>query len=580
MFTTRLLGLLTLALVGMAGTSSAQVATYDATSRLLILPAVKVGASTYLDVRLLDTGNFNFTLQSATEQVPPGNASTVYDDASSLLTIPAVKVGSVTYLDVTLLNLGNFTFSLQSAAELPASTRAEIEAAYATVETRWATAVPTPGNVTVEQSDGCYLHNGRTRANVIEFIDADLAGYRSSEAYRVGRNLTNVQVLARRTSSNPDGSTRTEIDSQVDVMFKDGTSVLGAKTTWISGSSAGTPGCSTPQTGANWRDLGNQHKVGVDVRARNVRDERHSISTGAPLSPAINYRRDVQWRVTDPMGNATYVVVTGPGPTVSANGANVPFSLLLLSPRVQRSAPEFAGKSGQYLNWRDLDSFRMCRTTGTGVPVLGLADCVGQGTGGDNWGWSTATPDTAADQSFNGYGFMAGGVYTFAVYNDDGWKTVNGHVGRTPIATYRVPLESLPYTFVEMAGTGTLADKFPRLGFAGMTSVQVRNNLVSATPSAMNAQWVKPPPLSDGRQFMVGDIYEYFHGVKVGNAGGASFPRHRYVQVLFPASTALSFGGLAVSATPAEIVAKTYAEFAVEYQDRDSRWINSIMSFQ
>jgi hypothetical protein len=61
-----------------------------------------------------------------------------------------------------------------------------------------------------------------------------------------------------------------------------------------------------------------------------------------------------------------------------------------------------------------------------------------------------------ADQGFASQGWGAGGIYRFDVYNDDRWKTVNGHVNKTPIATYFDALQRLPYTFVEMARANIL----------------------------------------------------------------------------------------------------------------------------
>ena len=107
------------ALLGVASGVSAQVATYDGASGVLDIPAVKVGAATYVDVTLRNSGGYVFVLQTAIEQLPAGAADASYDGASGVLTIPAVQVGGTTYGNVTLHNAGGYTFTLLSATEQP-----------------------------------------------------------------------------------------------------------------------------------------------------------------------------------------------------------------------------------------------------------------------------------------------------------------------------------------------------------------------------------------------------------------------------------------------------------------------------
>ncbi|MEO8187305.1 MAG: hypothetical protein ABI580_08085, partial [Burkholderiaceae bacterium] len=170
---------------------------------------------------------------------------------------------------------------------------------------------------------------------------------------------------------------------QFDVTYADG-SVERSLATLISGSSFGTVGCATPQNSSVLRNLGNQQVVRIEARARNIREENYSLA-GAPLVPLVTYRNDVQMFVRDPMGNSTYIIVSGPGP---AGAGGQPFSLKLISPRLLRAAPELAGKNGNFLNWEDDETFRFCRIVGPTVPVAEVADCVGQGATGNNWGWN------------------------------------------------------------------------------------------------------------------------------------------------------------------------------------------------
>jgi hypothetical protein len=560
-------------------TATAGSATYDPVTQVLTLPAVKVGADVYSPVTLLNVGNYTFTLQAATPQIPAGPGYAAYDLANQLLSIPAVKVGASTFVDVTLLNLGNFTFALQAATELPAATLNAAKALLASVDALWASEVPRSGELRMSLSDGCWRHDGKTRAMAVSEVDADPPLSAQRDAYRVGSTHGNLQVLAVRNRSNPDGSARQEIDVRYDVSYKDGSTVVGTEWTLISGSSVGTPGCTTPQNTAALRFLGNQRLLQTSVRARNGRDERYAASTGAALTPAVNHRRTLQWAIADPTGAATHVVVSGPGPGATVGNTALPFSLKFISPRLLRSAPELQGKSGNFLNWLDDDLWRYCRVSGSATPLASTADCVGQGAGSFELGVTTATPNAAADQAFAAQGWVLGAVYRFDIYNDDGWKTVNGHAGKTPLATYYSRLDALPYSFVEMAGSGA-ADKFARLSFAGLSSAQVRANAVSAAPAAMNVSWTALPSFSDGRRLVLFSSYEYHQGARLGNATGVFNPAYRWTFNSYPASTASGNPSWAVTAKPANQLDKSYFEFSLLFSDRNDLQLLSTVSFQ
>lgn len=547
-----------------------QVINYDAATMLVTIPTVSVGAATYTNVTLRNRGDFVFDLVDATEQIPASPGMGVYDEATGLLSLPAVKVGAETYLDVTLQNVGNFVMTLQSATLLPAIVSSDVAAYVAAGEALFVTAVPPSGVARMALADACWRHNGRSRANQIQQIDDDLGTYLQREAYQIGRKLQNVQVLALRNTVNPDGSARREIDIQYDVVFLDGTVARGARESLLSGSSAGTPGCTTPQAGNGLRAMGNQQLVQVNARARNSRDERYAIATGAALTPAVNYRRDVQLNVVDPMGNATHVIVTGPGPTGNVAGAAVQFSMKLLSPRILRSAPELVGKSGNFLNWLDDDSFRACRISGSNVPVAAIADCAGLGVQGAEWGWTSSAPNASSDQGFANQGWVAGGVYRFDVYNDDGWKTVNGQNGKTPIATYFAKLDRLPYTFAEMTG------KYPLGNLGALSPAQVASNATSATPAPMALSWTSAATMSDGYKHHLYQVWEFHQGRRVGNANNAFNPALRSLIRAYPGTTATSMPNFPVSPLLPEQANKSYVEFNLFFSDPTS--FNQILS--
>lgn len=95
--------------------AAGQSINYDPSTNLLTIPSVQVGAATYIDVRLLNVGNYTFALQGATEQMPAGPAAAVYDPATAVLSLPLVVFGYVNYVDVTLRNVGNYTFTVLTA---------------------------------------------------------------------------------------------------------------------------------------------------------------------------------------------------------------------------------------------------------------------------------------------------------------------------------------------------------------------------------------------------------------------------------------------------------------------------------
>ena len=316
----------------------------------------------------------------------------------------------------------------------------------------FATALPGAGAERFKFSDSCLLAGGQSKGYQVKNYDDNRALSQQENAFVVGSTTNNVRVVAKRKITSANGTTRLEADVIYDTVYKDGTTAIGTAATLVSGSTAGA--CATPGNSADLRFLGDQRKVFVDLQARNLRTDDFSLATGAPSATTpTTQRREVRFRVFDAANAATYAVVTGPGPA-GANGQ--PFSFKLLSPRILRSAPELAGKPGNVTSLRDTDTFKICRIVGTAVPTADIADCVGQGASFDNWGSNLPAnagdpaAQKSADDRFAAQRWIAGGNYTFAVYADDGWKTVNGKTGKTPVATYSAVLKSLPYTFAQM----------------------------------------------------------------------------------------------------------------------------------
>lgn len=99
-----------------------QQATFDAGTGVLTLPAVKVGTSTYTSVLLglVNPAIYSFRLQSASPQVPAGPADITFDASTGVLTVPSVKVGAANYrVRFQLTDAATFTFALTTADLLP-----------------------------------------------------------------------------------------------------------------------------------------------------------------------------------------------------------------------------------------------------------------------------------------------------------------------------------------------------------------------------------------------------------------------------------------------------------------------------
>ena len=448
-----------------------------------------------------------------------------------------------------------------------------------------ATAVPAPGSANTALNDGCFLADGRSKAYIVADFDADPLAVASRQA-GVGTVRSNVKVLAERTVANADGTSRREIDVKYDVAYKDGSKFESpADTTLdetiISGSSAGAKladgsACVTPDSKTDWRFYGNRKLVRTAVTASNERIDRTSLATGLPVSPAVVYSKYLNLVVQDPANVATYAIITGPGLSVTTLGAVG--SLKLLSVRVLRTAPERAGKPGNVVDWRDVDSWRMCQNAAGNNAAADTADCVVNGSNsGFTWGYYSNTSGTALDTSFSTLNIRAGDAYTIAVYNDDGWKTVNGQLGKTPIATYTNVLRALPFSAATLAGSGPTADLFARFSSSSKTAAEIataiRTKAAISTDVTLSALGAMP----DGRVQHLADIYAFEQGNA--NTNGTAFPRSRRILFGYPGAQATS----ATFTNPVPVTAlvlPTFASFALEYNNRNGNTVWTSYAWQ
>ncbi len=449
-----------------------------------------------------------------------------------------------------------------------------------------ATAIPTPGSSALALNDGCYLQNGSSKAFVVADFDSDPVAL-ASRRFVVGSVRSNVRVLAERASTNADGTSRREIDVKYDVAYKDGTKFTALddatpNETIISGSSTGSKeadgsACATAESKSDWRFYGNRKVINANVGAYNERTARTSLATGQAVTPSVVYSKYIRFNVTDPANVAKYATISGPG-IVSGSPA-APITLKMVSVRLLRDAPEFAGKNGNFVDWKDTDTWRICRTTTGGLAAAETADCVANGATTNNWGSFGATAPATIDTSFDALGVVAGGEYTVKVYNDDGWKTVNGQVSSTPVATYTIKLANLPFKAATIGGApGVAPDLFPRLSASSTSFFDIAAAIRGRTAVSTDLTWTPEGTMPDGRPLGWGSLYSFKQG-RV-NAGQLLFnPASRQFDPTYPAAN-VAGAALAVPAAVAKLGAPTYAEITFSMNNRNGNVVQSIYSFQ
>ena len=436
----------------------------------------------------------------------------------------------------------------------------------------------TTGAAANSLSDGCYLANGRSKAYLVAEFDIDPLSV-AGRQFLIGSTRSAPQVIAERTTTNSDGTTRREIDIRYVVNYKDGSkNDLTLQDTIISGSSASSKmadgsTCATPESMSDWRFFGNRKIVSTFVNATNETIDRTALATGLAITPPKLHRKFVTLGVNDPAKVATYAIISGPGLTTTVGG--IAMTLKLVAPRLLRDAPEFAGKNGNFVNWKEDDNFRICRTTSGNFDFAETANCVSQGATSDRWEVSNADP-VALDTAFAAYGFAAGGIYTIKVYGDDGWKTVNGQLGKTPIATYASTLEHLPFSAAALAPAGA-SSLYPALITSSKSAADVATAIRAKAAYSLNLTWSAPLVMPDGRPTAHTNIYFFEQGRA--SAGTAFNPASRQVGVEIAGATATALNAT-VPAAAAQLVTPTYAEYGIQYTNRNGNTIRAVYAWQ
>lgn len=234
------------------------------------------------------------------------------------------------------------------------------------------------------------------------------------------------------------------------------------------------------------------------------------------------------------------------------------------------TAPEFAGKPGNSLDPVPEDAFRICWTAGSaGLADAAVADCTQNGAE-INAVRVQNTDAAALDRAFAALGFAAGGTYTLQVYADDGWKTVNGQAGKTPIATYQARLGALPESAAALAA-GTTAN-YPNATMS-LTPVDIATALRNKTAAAIQVTVVKPAKASTPLRLESGYIFEQGRV-----SASAAFPNVRLDRTTYPAANATSFSA-SILVPPQNLAIPTTGELGVTYNDPGGRSIRNVMSF-
>lgn len=455
----------------------------------------------------------------------------------------------------------------------------DAQAFFAGYDAARATTIPATGASAFAFTDGCSLENGRTKAFAVAEFDANPLAV-ARDQFIVGSTRTNVQVLAERSFNNADGTARREIDVQYVINYQDGTKNEAATQTLISGSSSGSrspdgTACTAAENKAALRFFGNRKVVNTFVNATNERVERTSLATGLPLSPTVGYSKYISLGVQDPAHVATYATISGPGLIFSDR---TPLTLKLVSPRLLRDAPEFAGKRGHYVDWDDTDSFQVCRTAADEYASAETADCVAHGASGVGWGSFNFDDPAALDASFGSFGVVAGGQYTIKIYGGVGWKTINGQSTETPIATYVSTLSHLPFGAVALAGTGVISDLFARVLTNTRTAAQIATEINNKAAFSVGLTWRIPGAMPDARAVALSSLYSFESGRQAAVQPNFN-PASRRFDPTYPGSQATA-ATLNVPAPGPNMAVPTYGEAGFIYVNRNGNIVRTTYTYQ
>ena len=230
------------------------------------------------------------------------------------------------------------------------------------------------------------------------------------------------------------------------------------------------------------------------------------------------------------------------------------------------------------MDWRDIDSFRFCsNSAANNSGPADTVDCVANGGTGNNWG-SFSNPSAAAlDTNFATLNIKAGDSYTIKIYADDGWKTVNGQAGKTPIATYTNILSALPFSAATLAGTGVTADLYARFTSNTKTPAEIAVAIRTKAAISTDSTWTLPGTMPDGRLTQMVDSYVFEQGNA--NTNGTAFPRSRQFLFSYPGAQATS-AKFTFPVPVTALVLPTFGSINLEYSNRNGNTVLSTYTWQ
>jgi len=463
---------------------------------------------------------------------------------------------------IALSACGGGSSTEDSAPSAPTASTAELVQNYVKAnEALLAQQMPASGAERFALVDACYLGNGSSKDMLVSNWSASQA---QNTSHLVGRKMVNVQVLAERKATNADGSTRHEVDIGYDEQYTDGTATTDLAETLVAGSTNGT--CANPQTGGALRALGNRRVAALGLLSRNRLDVFHKLADGERAAADYRLRREVLFSISDPAKVATYVVVSW----TSGPAGEVARSLKFLSPRIARDAAEMQGVRGN-ANWTDSDRFRHCPSNVNDDETnAATADCTVRGVTGDTWGSNVSAAQfaggdlAAGDARFANWGLhKAGAEVTFAIYADDGWKTVNGQHGKTPIATYKLKLKNPSYPFAQLP-----MDSYPMFTAIDPTGAVIVAGFKTDGGTAKPALQAGKPP-AGALPMVLTSLYSYRQGTKDASITGPVTVRTATIAGIASPdgkTATIPFGG-----KPGGASVTNYAEFGLAYSDRNGR---------
>lgn len=418
--------------------------------------------------------------------------------------------------------------------------------------------------------DGCYMNNGYSKSAEIAQLSQDEQALARANRL-VGSVRRNPQVLSEQHKINTDGSARRELTVSYEVVLANGFTYTHTEQL-VHGSTAGTRwptgACATPQSAASLRLLGNQRVVGASVTAASYLLDRYKLADGtAQTSGARQYRSEIRFNVTDPANVATYATISGPG---------IIGTYKLVSPRLLRSAPEFAGKVGHFVDWPDTDTFKACRNpSDSNYADAAVADCTTHGASSNVWRASHADPFTV-DTNFAAFGFVANGEYTLKIYNDDGWKTVNGQANKIPLTTYTTRLRRLPASAATLA-TGGSTSSYPEatlsLGMTDLATLLRTKGQGTISATRTNEAMV------DSKRLYWTNLYAFLQGRTAASTTSNFYPASRHNPGTTP-TTGASSVTLSTGTPPTAMTVPSYGEIGLVWDSFDGLSVRRLITFE